>query len=173
MCGGMCEVFVFLHEMTLCCSRSSPFIRTYLYKKGVGSDCILSYYQALAWPSGWIIAITTHTLLDIVIPVGIAYLTKWGVIAIAFIPLQICEIWMQKKYNNNTFRFWKWPSSSLVATRHLLESAAAKVAFPGIMTKQIGWRTLTKWGKTGENVTRWLKNIKTWKIYALKVCCIT
>ena len=106
-------------------------------------------------PMECIIAITTHTLLDIVIPVGIAYLTKWGVIAIAFIPWQICEIWMQKKYNNNTFRFIKMALPFSCRYKTLMGEPCRKDSFSLAYGQNIGLENLntTSWSKGNSHIT--------------------
>ena len=54
-------------------------------------------------PQERINAITTHTLLDIVLPVGIAYLTKWGVIAIAFVPNKFARFECRRSITRTPF----------------------------------------------------------------------
>ena len=56
-------------------------------------------------PMECITAITTHTLLDIVFPVGIAYLTKWGVIAIAFVPNKFARFDSRRSITITPFDF--------------------------------------------------------------------
>ena len=50
MRGRLCELFDLFHEMTFAFGRSSRFPNLFIINKGVGSDRILFYYQALACP---------------------------------------------------------------------------------------------------------------------------